>query len=357
MFESTGVERYARIKVLGIGGGGTNAVNRMIESGVSGVDFIALNTDAQVLGISAAERKLQIGENITKGLGAGGNPELGRTAAEESRQEIKAALEGADMVFVTAGLGGGTGTGAAPIVAEVSKELGALTVAFVTKPFSFEGPRRADIAQEGVTVLRSTVDAVVTIPNDRLLPVLENQNATLVEAFRAADDILRQGVQGISDIICVPGMINVDFADVKSVMQDAGTALMGIGTATGDKRAAESAEKATTSALLETPIDGATGLLMNVTGGPDMTLAEVYECAEAITKHADTHTANIIFGTVVDPQLEGEMRVILLATGFEAPMPRLPAKAEAPDAVDEALRVPAFTEESDLDVPAFLRRR
>jgi cell division protein FtsZ len=357
MFERTGVERYAKIKVLGVGGGGTNAVNRMIEAGVSGVDFIAVNADAQVLGISAAERKLQIGENITKGLGAGGDPEIGRTSAEESRQEIKASLEGADMVFITAGLGGGTGTGAAPVIAEISKELGALTVAFVTKPFSFEGTRRSQIAQEGVTVLRATVDAVITVPNDRLMPVLENRNATLVEAFRAADDILRQGVQGISDIIVVPGMINVDFADVKTVMQDAGTALMGIGTSSGDKRALEAAERATTSALLETSIEGATGVLMNITGGPDLTLAEVYEAAEAITKYADPHSANIIFGTVIDPQREGEMKVTLLATGFDAKGMAVPARVDEPATVEETLRVPAFTGESDLDVPAFLRRR
>ncbi|MHB1191295.1 MAG: cell division protein FtsZ, partial [Armatimonadota bacterium] len=283
----------AVIKVVGIGGGGSNAVNRMIDCGVAGVDFVAMNTDLQVLYSAVAEQKIQIGESLTRGLGAGGDPEIGRNAAEESKQDIKKALEGADMVFVTAGMGGGTGTGAAPVVADIAREVGALTVGVVTKPFMFEGPRRARAAEEGIESLRDRVDTIIVIPNDRLLDIGEKKG-TLLDSFRMADDVLRQGVQGISDIITIPGMINVDFADVKTVMQGAGSALMGIGRATGEHRAVEAAQAAISSPLLETTLEGAKGVLLNITGGNDLTLAEVYEAAEVIFKATDEHDANII---------------------------------------------------------------
>ena len=307
---------FARIKVVGVGGGGTNAVNRMIEAGLSGVEFIAMNTDIQVLDISAADYKLQLGENLTRGLGAGGNPEVGRSAAEESKSDIKKAIEGADMVFITAGMGGGTGTGAAPVIADISKEIGALTVAVVTKPFKFEGPRRSRIAEEGVDHLRDRVDTVIVIPNDRLLGVVEKR-ATLVDAFKEADDVLRQGVQGISDIITIPGIINVDFADVKSIMTNAGSALMGIGVASGDHRAVDAAQAAIASPLLETSIEGARAALINITGGADLTLAEVHEATELIPQSTDAEDANIIFGIVQDPTMNGEVRITVLATGFD----------------------------------------
>ena len=271
----------ARIKVIGVGGGGTNAVNRMIEAGLTGVEFLAMNTDVQVLNISQAPRKLQLGENSTRGLGAGGNPEIGRTAAEESKSEIKKMLDGADMVFITAGMGGGTGTGAAPVIAEIAREMGALTVAVVTKPFPFEGPRRMRLAAEGIENLKSRVDTIIIVPNEKLLSV-GDRRMTLVEAFKVADDVLRQGVQGISDIITIPGMINVDFADVRAIMTNAGPALMGIGMATGDHRAVEAAQNAVSSQLLETSINGATRVLVNVTSGNDLTLAEFNEAAEQI---------------------------------------------------------------------------
>jgi len=349
MAQAYNSEHYAKIKVVGIGGGGTNAVNRMIECGVTGVGFLAMNTDAQVLSMSAAEEQLQIGENLTKGLGAGGDPEIGRNAAEESKQDIKKALEGADMVFITAGMGGGTGTGAAPIVAAISREVGALTVAVVTKPFSFEGPRRARAAEEGIEQLRDKVDTIITIPNDRLLTVTEKK-ATLIEAFRMADDVLRQGVQGISDIITVPGMINVDFADVKAVMADAGSALMGIGYATGDNRAIEAAQAAISSPLLESSIDGAKGVLLNITGGPDLTLAEVYDAADVIFKASDERDANIIFGTVINERMEGAVQVTVLATGFDGRQ-TVSERMAARDTT--SVRGVA----DDIDIPAFLRRR
>jgi len=350
--------KIAKIKVIGVGGGGTNAVNRMIEAQVAGVDFLAMNTDAQVLNISAAPKKIQIGENLTRGLGAGGNPDIGREAAEESRQEIKKSLESADMVFITAGMGGGTGTGAAPVIAELAKEAGALTVAVVTKPFNFEGPKRLRIAEEGIANLGQQVDTIIVIPNDRLLSVVEKR-ATLVEAFRMADDILRQGVQGISDIITVPGMINVDFADVKAVMAGAGSAMMGIGTASsGEHRAVEAAQSAIASKLLETSIEGARGVLINVTAGPDLTLTEVYEAADLISKTTDSEDANIIFGTVIDERLEGQVRITVLATGFENKGFRIsmPGKAREKETAktEEPIKVPSS---DDLDIPAFLRRR
>src|SRR5579871_4257033 len=308
-------ENKSRIKVIGVGGGGTNAVNRMIESGLTGVEFLAMNTDVQVLNISQAPRKLQLGENSTRGLGAGGNPEIGRASAEESKSEIKKMMDGADMVFITAGMGGGTGTGAAPVIAEIAGEMGALTVAVVTKPFPFEGPRRSRLAAEGVDNLRSKVDTIIVVPNERLISV-GDRRMTLVEAFKVADDVLRQGVQGISDIITIPGMINVDFADVRAIMTNAGPALMGIGMASGDHRAVEAAQNAVSSQLLETSINGATRVLVNVTSGNDLTLAEFTEAADLISQLCDQRDANIIFGWVPDPSLEGEVRVTVLATGF-----------------------------------------
>ncbi len=305
----------ATIKVIGAGGGGTNAVNRMIEAGLTGVEFLAMNTDVQVLNISKAPRKLQLGENSTRGLGAGGDPNIGRTAAEESKSEIKKMLDGADMVFITAGMGGGTGTGAAPVIAEIASEMGALTVAVVTKPFSFEGPRRMRLAEEGVEILKTKVDTIIIVPNDKLLSV-GDRRMTLVEAFKVADDVLRQGVQGISDIITIPGMINVDFADVRAIMTSAGSALMGIGSGSGDHRAVEAAQNAVSSQLLETSINGATRVLVNVTSGNDLTLAEFYEAADQISQLCDQREANIIFGWVPDPSLQGEVRVTVLATGF-----------------------------------------
>jgi cell division protein FtsZ len=292
------INQYAQIKVIGVGGGGSNAVNRMIESGLKGVDFIAINTDVQALHLSKAENKIQIGEKLTKGLGAGANPEIGLKAAEESRNDIEAALKGADMVFVTAGMGGGTGTGAAPVVAEIAKELGALTVGVVTKPFLFEGRRRQSQAESGMINIKSKVDTLITIPNEKLLQVVD-KNTSINDAFRIADDVLRQGVQGISDLIAVPGLINLDFADVKTIMQETGTALMGIGVASGENRASLAARTAISSPLLETSIEGARGVLLNITGGSGLGLFEVNEAAEIIAQAADPE-ANIIFGAVID---------------------------------------------------------
>ncbi len=305
----------AIIKVIGVGGGGSNAVQRMIESGIQGVEFIAMNTDVQVLDLSSASRKVQLGANLTRGLGAGGNPEVGKSAAEESKTEIRKVLEGADMVFITAGMGGGTGTGAAPVIADLAREIGALTVAVVTRPFTFEGPRRQRLADQGVTGLMGRVDTIITIPNDRLLSVVERKT-TLVDAFRVADDVLRQGVQGISDIITIPGQINVDFADVRAVMSNAGPALMGIGYGVGDQRALQAAQSATNSLLLEQTIHGAKGLLVNVTSSEDLTLVEVNEALQYIQELCDADEANIFFGTVIDPEMDGTVRVSVLATGF-----------------------------------------
>lgn len=338
---------FAKIKVIGVGGGGNNAVNRMISANLQGVDFVCVNTDLQCLTLSNAETKIQIGAKLTKGLGAGANPEIGKKAAEESREEIVKSLEGADMVFVTAGMGGGTGTGAAPIVAEVAKELGALTVGVVTRPFSFEGRKRASRAEIGIEELKQKVDTLIIIPNDRLMQVAD-KNTSISDAFRIADDVLRQGVQGISDLIAVPGLINLDFADVKTIMEDTGSALMGIGRASGDKRAAEAANMAISSPLLETSIDGAKGVLLNITGGNNLGLFEVNEVAEIISSAADQE-ANIIFGAVIDETLDDELRVTVIATGFdERP------KAEKIDSGE--LNIKPFSED-DLDIPAFLRRR
>ena len=306
---------HAVIKVIGVGGGGSNAVNRMIETGIKGVDFIAMNTDLQVLELSQSTTKLQLGTNATRGLGAGGNPEIGRNAAEESRNQIRELLNGADMVFITAGMGGGTGTGAAPIIATLATEVGALTIGVVTKPFSWEGPRRCRLAEQGIMELGGIVDTIISIPNDRLLPVVERRT-TLLEAFRVADDVLRQGVQAISDIITVPGQINVDFADVRTIMSGAGPALMGIGFGTGEHRAQQAAQSAVSNPLLETSIEGATRILVNITASGDITLAEANEAMSFIQGLAASEDANIIFGTVMDDKLEGEVRITVLASGF-----------------------------------------
>lgn len=338
--------QFATIKVVGVGGGGSNAVNRMIEAGVQGVEFMAMNTDAQALQTSNAAQKIQIGEKLTKGLGAGSNPEIGQHAAEESKEEIRKHLEGADMVFITAGMGGGTGTGAAPVVAALAKEVGALTVAVVTKPFSFEGKRRAQQAERGVEALRQYVDTLITIPNDRLLQVVEKRTSVM-DAFRLADDVLRQGVQGISDLITVPGLINLDFADVRTIMNNAGSALMGIGRSSGEDRATAAARQAITSPLLEASIEGAKGVLLNITGGTDLSLFEVNEAAEIIASVADPE-ANIIFGAVIDENLRDEVIVTVIATGFDG-KPQRRSKLEE-------IEIKSFATD-DLDIPAFLRRK
>ncbi|MDN5325563.1 MAG: cell division protein FtsZ [Moorella sp. (in: firmicutes)] len=352
-FEDGDLNQFAAIKVVGVGGGGSNAVNRMIAAGLRGVEFISVNTDAQALRLCQAEQKIQIGTKLTKGLGAGANPEIGKKAAEESREELAQRLQGADMVFVTAGMGGGTGTGAAPVVAQIAKEAGALTVGVVTRPFSFEGRKRAKQAEAGVEELKTKVDTLIIIPNDRLLQVADKQTSIL-EAFRIADDVLRQGVQGISDLIAVPGLINLDFADVKTIMTDTGSALMGIGRATGEKRAVEAARMAISSPLLETSIEGARGVLLNITGGSNLGLLEVNEAAEIVAAAADPE-ANIIFGAVIDESLKDEIRVTVIATGFEGKAAEQAADQAA--ATREAeLDVKPFNID-DLDIPAFLRRR
>ena len=318
-------ETLAKIKVVGVGGGGNNAVNRMITSGLQGVEFIAINCDAQALLLSKAQNRIQIGEKLTKGLGAGANPEIGQKAAEESREILVEQLRGADMVFVTAGMGGGTGTGAAPIVAECAREAGALTVGVVTKPFSFEGKRRMNQAEAGIVNLKDRVDTLITIPNDRLLQVIDRRTSML-DAFRIADDVLRQGVQGISDLISVPGLINADFADVKTIMSNAGSALMGIGTAKGENGAVAAAEAAIKSPLLEASIEGARGVLFNITGGKDLSLFDVTEASNIITEAVDPD-ANIIFGAVIDEKLDDEIRVTVIATGFNGKNPALTGQA------------------------------
>ncbi len=341
------------IKVVGVGGGGTNAVSRMVESGVSGVEFIAVNTDAQALLMCDADVKIHIGSKATRGLGAGADPAVGEAAAHESRDELKEALKGADMVFVTAGEGGGTGTGGAPIVAELAKEeLGALTVGVVTRPFSFEGRRRAEQAQRGIGNLSDRVDTLIVIENDRLLQVVEKRTS-IVEAFRMADDILRQGVQGITDLITVPGLVNLDFADVRTIMRDAGSALMGIGVASGENRAAEAARTAVSSPLLEASIEGATGILLNVTGGPDIGLFEVNEAAEVVTGAADQN-ANVIFGAVIDDSLTDEVRVTVIATGF-GPQRRRRRREEGVAVPEPRVREGFEVSDEVLDVPSFLR--
>jgi cell division protein FtsZ len=309
-------ENFAQIKVIGVGGGGSNAVNRMIQAGVKGVDFIAVNTDAQALVHSEAPTRIRIGDKLTKGLGSGGQPEVGRRAADESSEELFEVLKGADMVFITAGMGGGTGTGASPVVAQIAREIGALTVGVVTKPFTFEGTRRRVSAEEGIQGLKEQVDTLITIPNDRLLQIADKKT-TLHEAFRIADDVLRQGIQGISDLITEPGLINLDFADVKSIMQVAGSALMAIGRGTGDNRCIDAARQAIESPLLEISIEGAKGVLFNVTGGQDLGMLEVHEAASVIQQAADPE-ANIIFGAVIDPEMGSDVKITLIATGFDS---------------------------------------
>jgi cell division protein FtsZ len=308
------IDQVARIKVIGVGGGGNNAVNRMIEDGVQGVEFIAVNTDAQALKLSKAEIKMQIGATLTRGLGAGANPEVGRNAVEESRKQIQEVLKGADMVFVTAGMGGGTGTGAAPAIAQISRELGALTIGVVTRPFGFEGRKRSTNAAAGIDLMREAVDTLIIVPNDRLLQIVDKKTP-MIQAFREADNVLRQGVQGISDLIAVPGLINLDFADVKTIMSNQGTALMGIGLAKGKDRAVEAAKKAISSPLLETSIDGAQGVLMNITGGSNLSLYEVQEAADIVSSAADKEL-NMIFGSIINEDFKDEIMITVIATGF-----------------------------------------
>jgi cell division protein FtsZ len=356
----------ARIKVIGVGGGGGNAVNRMIAGSLGGIEFWMVNTDAQALHHSVNAKRLQIGQKLTRGLGAGGNPAIGQKAAEESREEIMAALDQSDLVFITAGMGGGTGTGAAPIVAEVAKELGALTVAIVTRPFTFEGKRRAAQAEEGINMLQSRVDTLIVIPNDRLLTAI-GESTPVQEAFRVADDVLRQGVQGISDIITIPGLVNVDFADVKAIMADAGSALMGIGTGSGKGRAAEAANMAIASPLLESSIQGAKGVLFNITGGSDLSLHEVNTAAETIYSVVDPD-ANIIFGAVLDERLQGEVHITVIATGFQpalpstGPLPRTHPPLHSVPPVPQAAPSPEVKPKPEepppeIDIPDFLKRR
>jgi cell division protein FtsZ len=350
----------AVIKVVGCGGGGANAVTRMVDAGLKGVEFIAVNTDAQALRQCDADVKLAIGHELTQGLGAGANPDIGAGAAQESRDEVKEALKGADMVFVTAGEGGGTGTGAAPVIAEIAKqEIGALTVGVVTKPFEFEGARRMQQAQEGIDKLRNEVDTLIIVPNQKLLEVVERRTP-MEEAFRMADDVLRQGVQGITDLITVPGLINLDFADVRTVMSDAGSALMGIGTAGGESRAVEAAKAAISSPLLEGSVEGATGMLLNVTAGDELGLFEVNEAADEVVRTAD-RGANIIFGAVIDPTMGDELRVTVIATGFKG----FEKLARSPQAVRRRSRqrgvqtdtgeLRSLRVDEDIEVPEFLR--
>lgn len=372
----TNLDSLATIKVVGVGGGGNNAVNRMIEHGLQGVEFIAVNTDAQALNLSKAEKKMQIGAKLTRGLGAGGNPENGKKAAEESREQIQEALAGADMVFVTAGMGGGTGTGAAPIIAQIARDLGALTVGVVTRPFSFEGMKRARQAAGGIAAMKEAVDTLIVIPNDRLLEIVDKKTP-IIEAFREADNVLRQGVQGISDLIAVPGLINLDFADVKTIMSNKGSALMGIGVASGENRAVEAAKKAISSPLLETSIDGAKGVLMNITGGSDLSLFEVQEAADIVASASDEEV-NMIFGSVINDDLKDEIIVTVIATGFNEEAIQQKQKktsfgtnrnngnnAEKPKIEvvknhhesNEHSRPAAHQQEDTLDIPAFLRNR
>lgn len=402
------IETFAKIKVVGVGGSGGNAISRMIDAKIKGVEFVAINTDAQALHHSKAQEKIHIGKNLTKGLGAGMNPEIGRQAAEENRDEIQEVLKGADMVFVTCGLGGGTGSGAAPIVAETAKELGALTVGVVTRPFAFEGSQRRAIAEESLNNLKDRVDTLITIPNDKLLSIIDRKT-TLISAFRIVDDVLRQGVQGISDLITKPGIVNVDFADVRAIMQDSGSALMGIGIASGENRAVEAARAAINSPLLELSIDGAKGVLFNISGSSDLSMLEINEAANIITETIDPN-AKVIFGAVVDDQIrKGDVQITVVATGFDsgkvnelpiglvnkvksptigsvmAHAPRTETKREevveeeedtmvfptrkiepTPMIIEEKIQPKSFTlrqeskdivEEEDLEIPAFIRRK
>ena len=344
---------FANIKVIGVGGGGNNAVNRMVESELKGVQFLSVNTESQVLELSKADVTIQIGEKVTKGLGAGANPQIGEAAAQESREDIIKALEGADMVFVTAGMGGGTGTGAAPVVAECAKEVGALTVGVVTKPFAFEGKRRRAAAEKGIEFLTQKVDTIIVIPNDKLLQVVDKK-CSLSDAFGKADDVLRQGIKGISDLIQIPGLINLDFADVKTIMTEQGEALMGIGLATGENRAADAAKMAINSPLLETSIDGAKGILLNISGSANLSLFEINEAAEIISDAADPD-ANIIFGSVIDESLGDSVQVTVVATGFNSSTKNVPEFGKTTIAARPAASTSAPTS-SIPDIPVFMKR-
>ena len=352
------VEQFAKIKVIGVGGGGNNAVNRMIDSDVRGIEFIALNTDRQALYSSRAEIKIQIGEKITKGLGAGANPEIGSKAAEENRNDIMEAIKGTDMIFITAGMGGGTGTGAAPIVAEIAKELGILTVGVVTKPFTFEGKKRLTQAESGIIELKDKVDTLVTIPNDRLLQVADKKT-TMSQAFMMADEVLQHGIQGISDLISVPNLINLDFADVKTIMQDKGIAHMGIGAASGDNRATDAAKLAIKSPLLETSIEGAKSVLLNITGGGDLGIFEVNEAADLIRQSVD-QDANIIFGAGIDESLGDSIKITVIATGFEDNGSSIKSSKEKNATKKDSKGLDDIHIDGsldDLDIPIFLRKR
>jgi cell division protein FtsZ len=368
------MEPLAKIKVIGVGGGGSNAVNRMIENGVKGVEFITVNTDAQALHLTKSEQKLQIGDKLTRGLGAGANPEVGKKAAEESREAIMNSLRGSDMIFVTAGMGGGTGTGAAPVIAELAKEAGALTVGVVTRPFTFEGRKRSTQAEQGIEALKEKVDTLIVIPNDRLLEIVDKKTP-MMEAFREADNVLKQAVQGISDLIAVPGLINLDFADVKTIMTERGSALMGIGVASGENRAMEAAKKAIMSPLLETSIEGARGIIMNITGGSNLSLFEVNEAAEIVIAASDPEV-NMIFGASIDDSMKDEIKVTVIATGFENkvqsrgriqttpqhqhqhPQPPEPHDARSANSGSNLRPFGSNNLPSDqLDIPAFLRNR
>lgn len=344
---------FANIKVIGVGGGGNNAVNRMVESELKGVQFLSVNTESQVLELSKADVTIQIGEKVTKGLGAGANPQIGEAAAQESREDIIKALEGADMVFVTAGMGGGTGTGAAPVVAECAKEVGALTVGVVTKPFAFEGKRRRVAAEKGIEFLTQKVDTIIVIPNDKLLQVVDKK-CSLSDAFGKADDVLRQGIKGISDLIQIPGLINLDFADVKTIMTEQGEALMGIGVATGENRAADAAKMAINSPLLETSIDGAKGILLNISGSANLSLFEINEAAEIISDAADPD-ANIIFGSVIDESLGDSVQVTVVATGFNSSTKNVPEFGKTTTAARPATNTSAPTSGIP-DIPVFMKR-
>ncbi|MEH7250481.1 cell division protein FtsZ [Neobacillus niacini] len=370
------IDSVARIKVIGVGGGGNNAVNRMIEDGVQGVEFIAVNTDAQALKLSKAEIKMQIGATLTRGLGAGANPEVGRNAVEESKKQLQDVLKGADMVFVTAGMGGGTGTGAAPAIAQISRDLGALTIGVVTRPFGFEGRKRATNAAAGIDLMRQAVDTLIIVPNDRLLQIVDKKTP-MIQAFREADNVLRQGVQGISDLIAVPGLINLDFADVKTIMSNQGTALMGIGLAKGKDRAVEAAKKAISSPLLETSIDGAQGVLMNITGGSNLSLYEVQEAADVVSSAADKDL-NMIFGSIINENYKDEIMITVIATGFSETVSPTATKLASPnrdintrqqsqgitrrdqvvpeDSIHNHERPRQQTDDT-LDIPTFLRNR
>lgn len=373
-------ENLAQIKVIGVGGGGSNAVNRMINEGLGGVEFVAVNTDSQALSLSQANTRIRVGDKLTKGLGAGGNPEIGRKAAEESQDELYEVLRGADMVFIACGMGGGTGTGASPVIAQISKEMGALTIGVVTRPFTFEGGRRAKVAEDGIAALKAQVDTLIAIPNDRLAQIADKR-ATLQQAFSLADDVLRQGIQGISELITVPALINLDFADVRTIMSEGGAALMAVGSSTGDDRARTAAENAITSSLLDVTIDGARGILFNITGGGDMTLFEINEAA-AIIKESAHPDVNMIFGAQVDETMGDEVRITVIATGFDQarttrgmaarPTPQRPARGVEPVQTPAGEREseqrtpfapppspdsPVVYDEDDIEIPTFLRKR